>query len=135
MTIQEALGRYIPTITGLSALVSARVYWIAGPSESGLPAVTFRRTASPRLASFLKGASQIPKYTIEVTAYSKISPDQAQSIAEVISAGLDGYKGLMGSGSPFVGLSVKGCWLTDETDLPYDDFGLFAVQQTYEIIT
>lgn len=95
MMLEEALYSYLSGHAGLTALVAARIYPVALPQSTTLPAVTFLRVDAPTLQTFCGTAKTRARVQVSAWGTTHI---QALTVAEQVRAALDNYAGLMGGG-------------------------------------
>lgn len=68
---------------------------------------------------------------VEVACMSETSPDQAQSLADLVSSSLDLYRGVIGGDG---GVVVQRCEMASERDEYMEQGpGYFAIIQDFEI--
>ena len=121
MGIEADLYTHLRDHTGLSALISGRVYPLTMPQDVTLPAVVYQRVTGPREYSFT-GSSGLahPRFQVSVWAETYAS---AKDVAEQIKVALGGYNGGMGSG----GTLVYGSFIENELDFYEPDTRLYHV--------
>lgn len=111
MTIEEALYAELAAYSGLSALVSTRIYPMRLPQDSTLPAVVYYRMSAGRENDFT-GATGLAHPTFRVITW-------AEEYKEAHTVGTQVRKALDGNSSQWGGSS--GVWasgrLTNDNDL------------------
>lgn len=113
MNLEEGLVTYLLARTGLTALVSNRIYFEIVPQpDSGdevYPAVTYQIISFPRVVSH-QGASGLayPRVQIGCWARTKIA---VLPVRNAVIDALDGFTGLFGT------VQVGACLKMDERDM------------------
>ncbi len=80
--IEDVLFARLSGFTGLAALVGARIYPIILPQDCLLPAVTYRRVATPLRVPLISGDSGTVQAHFEVTAWAATGVyDQLRAVA------------------------------------------------------
>jgi hypothetical protein len=94
--IQANLITFLKAITGMSALVSSRIYWLDMPSGTSLPYVVVQQVAG--LVDIAHdGSSGLQMGRFQVDCYGATWADAA-AVRDLIEGALKGYKGTFGSG-------------------------------------
>jgi len=111
MDIEDALYTYLSTYSGLTDLVSTRIYPDIFPQEVVPPAVVFTRESGPReMAMGSRPGIAYPRYKFTALASTKTS---AVDVVDQLRAALDYYSGTMGGES---GVEVLFSRVDDEYD-------------------
>lgn len=94
MIIEEAIVAYLTTYSGLSALISTRLYPLRLPENPTYPAVTYQRISGPRVQSH-SGPSGLafPRFQFDCYGTSYLG---SKAVEKQVRAALEGYKGTMG---------------------------------------
>jgi len=96
--LDESIYSYLANYSGLTALVSTRIYAFQIPQGATLPCVTFQRIDTPRTlthdSSGIGNELANPRFQFDVWATTYAS---AKAINEQIRAALNGKTGLIGS--------------------------------------
>jgi hypothetical protein len=96
LSLDESQYAYLSTYSGLTNLISTRLYPDRLPEEPTLPAVVYLRVSGRRLAVQV-GPGTGPAVRMQYTVFATTRAS-ARAIADQIIAALDGYKGIMGTG-------------------------------------
>lgn len=98
-TIDEGLIAYLSAYSGLTALISTRVYLMRIPQNATLPCLTVTRVSTPReLTHDMSGASGTlahPRFQFDAWATTYAS---AKAITDQLRAALNGHTGTTGTG-------------------------------------
>lgn len=112
MVIEEALYTYLSSHTGLTVLVSNRIYPVVMPQGTTLPAVTFSKVSGPRVHAMNRDAGLAhPRFQVSCWGATY---KQAKDVAAQVRAALQDFKGTMGGAG---GVVVSGVFIQDENDL------------------
>ena len=121
-TIEQGLLSYLTGYTGLTTLISTRVYWMTKPAGVTYPCVTFQRISTPRIHTHDTSGSTgtaFPRFQFDawdegpfVSAAGKV-----KSITDQLRAALNGKTGSIGSGSNTITLMSS---LVDDEVPDYD---------------
>lgn len=117
MAIEEGIYTYIQTQSGVTALVSTRVYPIMMPQDFTLPAIVYSRISGER-EHMANNTSKTTRMIGKVRARYQFdciaeTPDGAKDLGEALRKAMDGYIGLMGTNT------VQACALINDNDI-YD---------------
>ena len=126
--------KYVVAQSGVSALISTRMYPDELPQNAQLPAVRYRVINSAPAADLADGDANFAETVIEVACYAD-TQIAAHSVANAIRKGvpMQGFKGTMG------GIWVYGCHPENaqefRTDPPTDgsDKRRYIIQHDYRI--
>ena len=138
MLIEQALRTYLLTITGLTALISSRLYYVEGPENATEPYVVISKVSAVSTHAH-DGNVNANRDRFQLSVFSS-SYATAKSIAAAIKGngsmtsptGLDCYTGLMGGVG---GVTVRGCLYDNEIDLGFErDSELYHVACEYLIL-
>jgi len=130
ITIEEGLQAFLAANAGLVALISGRVYHRALPQGVVLPALTWQRISTPRLAAHDTSGSTgtaHPRFQFDAWATTYAS---AKAITDALRAALNGYKGTMGALNP---VTVQGALVDNERENSDPDTGLEWISSDYII--
>lgn len=115
MEIGEALYSYLSSHSGLSSLVSTRIYPLALPQGTVLPAITYQRVTSERYHA-LQQDSSLTNHTFQFSIFGTKYSD-VESVSEQLRSALQNYSGTMGG---VAGINVQAVLIGNEID-GYDD--------------
>lgn len=97
MSLNSAIYHYLQTRTGLTALVSTRVYPSAAPSSVAKPYITYVKISSEHTSHQTASSGlAAPLYQFDVWADSALS---AEAVYEQLRLALDTFSGTMGTGA------------------------------------
>lgn len=124
MAIESSLRTYLLTKSGITNLVSTRIYPLARPQNSALPAIVYQRITGGH-EHMIAGAAGNANPVIQIDCLAA-SYSAAKSVAEQVRQALQGYSGAMGSDT------VHACVFRNEIDLfePPDDGSDVGVYRT-----
>jgi hypothetical protein len=109
-TVDEGLVAYLGAYSGLTALVSNRVYLMRIPQNATLPCVTVTRISTPRIfahdTSGKSGTLASPRFQFDAWATTYAS---AKAINDQIRAALMGHTGTTGTG-----ITIRAALVQDE---------------------
>ena len=98
-TIDEGLIAYLRSKTGITNLVSTRVYGMMIPQAATLPCITTQRISTPRISTMdssgATGDLTSPRFQVDSWATTQKS---AKAIADAVRAALNGHTGTTGTG-------------------------------------
>ena len=132
MGLSEAVYAHLAGLSALTTLVSTRIYPEGEiPNVVEFPYVTFRRTGRAH-ERHLTGGSGLAQATLEIDCWA-LSDEDADDVHEAIRAGMDNYRGTMGSV-----LVVRNCVLENddaEVEPPLDasQVAIHRVSMTFTI--
>ena len=133
MGIRADLKTYFATISGITSLVSTRIYGVVvdHTKNNGADCIVYAASSSSDGHHLATGAAGFEDRTFQIMARSK-DLDNAEAIANSVRAAMKGYKGSAGS-SNF--LSVILLDEVDGYDQPEDGSyaGQYVITQTYFI--
>lgn len=127
--IWKALPYHLIQNSGLSALISSRVYPIRLPQGTTLPAICYQDIS----AAFTQAhgeKSALPRPRFQFTIYSE-TVEVANSVGAALKACIDGYKGNMGTGAYIT--KVEACLLKNELSNDDPETGVYLRYQDYVI--
>ncbi len=129
MLIEQALKYHLVNTTGITDLVSTRVYFIKAPQDATQPYIALQKISDVMLHSH-DGPSKLAEARFQLSCYATTYA-AVKGVAAAIQAAIDGYTGTMGgAGGVFVGR----CFWDNETDLGFsDDLKLYGVAVDYII--
>ena len=123
--VEDGLFSYLSTDSGITALVSTRVYPLRMPQNATLPAVTFTRISGPR-SHALSGPTGCGMARIQIDAWATTYAS-AKAVIDTVRSALDGYSGTAGSET------IKSSLLQTETDFYEPETNVYRVSQDYFI--
>jgi hypothetical protein len=98
VTIEDTIPAYLATITGLSALISTRIYPMEIPVGATLPCVVFTRVSTPMESTHDSsgdtGDLVHPRMQFDIWAATQ---GEASAIARLIRRAFHGKKGTIGT--------------------------------------
>ncbi len=115
MTIESALFNYLSNESGMTTLVSTRIYASSPPSAPVYPFVTFQ-VLNNQPEHYMAGAVGLTEVLMQVDAWAFLVSEQ-QAISEALRNLLDGFRGAMGSEL----LAVRKCFLETRTTFQEPD--------------
>lgn len=130
MTIHAAVYSILTADTGVTDLVSTRIYPIIAPESASMPYITVQRIDSQH-EHFMLGSSGMTRQRVQIDCWSD-SMLSASNVAEAVRESLDSYRGTVGS------LDIRRASLEsedDEYEPPSDDSedGAFRVSLDFVI--
>ena len=129
MYIEEALYDYLQDQTGLTNLISDRLYYNKAPADPTKPYVVFFKTEGIRYFSH-DGSSELAHPRIQFSVYST-TYDDAKDVAEQLRIALHGTSGTLGDAP---GVKVGSCFLKDEIDSYDEDLELHHVALDFSVM-
>jgi predicted site-specific integrase-resolvase len=129
MTIEEGIYSYIQTKSGVTSLVSTRVYPSNMPQDFTLPAIVYFRVSSERQheareSSVTQGKARA-RYQFDCMAETY---DGAKALGEALRIAMDGYIGLMGSNT------VQACSLENDRDIYDSELDIYMRVMDFRIV-
>ena len=133
MSIHAGLNRLLVSDASIAAVITARCYPIQLPQNPTLPAVTYFAVSGDRLKSN-SGPQDYGWTRFQIDTWA-LSMSAALSLADLILARLDGYKGSFDDGnSPAVSTwTIQGAFLAGERDFYESDPKQYRVSRDYMI--
>ena len=126
-TIDEGLIAYLRSKTGITNLVSTRVFGMMIPQSATLPCITTQRISTPRISTMdssgATGDLTSPRFQIDAWATTQKS---AKAIADAIRAELNGHTGTTGTGVTVHAILAEG-----ESPSYDPDTSLYRVRSDY----
>ena len=123
ITIEEGLVYKLQNTTGVTNLVSTRIYNMRIPKSATLPCVTIQRISTPRITTHdsagLTGTAH-PRFQIDSYATTQAS---AKAINDAIITALNGASGAFGAGGTAV--TVQAILVDDEDTEFVPDVNLY----------
>jgi len=98
-TIEQGLLSYLTGYTGLTGIISTRVYWMTKPAGVTYPCMTYQRISTPRIPTHdTSGSTGVayPRFQFDAWATTYAS---AKAITDQLRAALNGKTGSIGSGT------------------------------------
>lgn len=118
MVVEEALRTYLLTQSGLTALVSNRIYFLKLPQGSDLPAVVIQKIDSPKIHGFSSDIGAMTR--IQTTSWA-LTYTEVSAVQEQIRTATQNYMNqTMGS------VPVKNIELDEGPDQYEDDTGRYG---------
>ena len=127
MSIETGLYAYLTANSGVSAIVSTRLYPLKLPQGATLPALAYQLISNARPHDITAGPTGHAFPRFQITSYAE-SYSAAKSLAAAVRSALDGYRGAMGSETGVGGVALIGERDSFETETEYP-----SVQQDYLI--
>lgn len=122
MTLESQLYRILSADSGVSALVSARIYPLVIPQDVALPAIAYQRISGPRDHDQL-GPTGLQEarmqFTVQASSYAS-----AKAVSEAVRAALDGFGGKSG---------ILATFLENEFDSDSDRLDSVTVRADYKL--
>jgi hypothetical protein len=106
---EEALASRLTGFTGLTNLVSNRIYPVVLPENPTYPAVTYQRISAVR-ASAMSTDTGLVQTRVQVSIWSTLY-SEAKSVKEQVRAALQRWRGTV------LGLVIEDTFIENETDL------------------
>jgi predicted PurR-regulated permease PerM len=128
MFIEEALHTYLKVYSGLSALISTRVYPLTVPQSGTLPALAYQSISTERVHAFQQDTGFASK-VMQISSWGA-TLSSAKAVAAQARAALQNFSGTMGG---IGGVTVNAVLIESEMD-DYDEASKsYVVHQEYEI--
>lgn len=128
-TLDEGLYSYLTAYSGLTALVSTRVYAFKLPQGVTLPAVTIQRISTPRSLTHdsagIGSELSNPRFQINAWATTYAS---AKAISDQIRAALNGHRGTTGTG-----VTINAALVDDERPSYEPETNIYQISCDYII--
>ncbi len=131
LTLEAGLVYKLTNTTGITNLVSTRVYLERIPQGATLPCLTYQRISTPRLLAHDTSGSAgtaHPRFQFDAWATTYSS---AKAITDALRAALNGFKGTITSGADSV--VVQSSLVDAETSEPDLEAGLARIRSDYVI--
>lgn len=126
--LDEGLVSYLTGYSGLTALISTRVYPFKIPQAATLPCLTYQRISTPRSLSHdssgIGNELAHPRFQFDAWATTYAS---AKAISDQVRAALNGHTGSMG------GVTIRAALVDDERTSFEPETNLFRVSSDYII--
>jgi Protein of unknown function (DUF3168) len=128
LTLEDGLYQFLAAQSGITALVSTRIYRSIIPQNALLPAIMFFRVIDNPTHSFT-GPVGLKSALMQISCLSDLNDAEALAIADEVSQAIDGKAGIWGT---VIVQYAKALWRT----LPPDETGTFqiAIDTTVEYI-
>lgn len=127
--MDQALVNRLENFSGLSALISKRVYPIVLKQGATIPAVVYQRISTTASQAHREAAA-LPMVRYQITSFGSTLLS-AKAVAAQVRLALDGQMGTWGTGASETVIEAS-IW-KDESDAIEGDVGLYYVQQDYLI--
>lgn len=128
MLIEQAILTALFANASVKGVVADRIYYVQAPQGVTAPYVVFFKVSGPRVHSH-DGASGLAHPRFQFSCFAKTYA-AAKQIAGYIQTVLQGYSGTLGGTG---GVTVRGCFYENETDLYEPDTGLFHIALDFYI--
>lgn len=125
--IRPALREFLLGDTNIAGLVAARVFPVVMPQGTRLASVVYTRVSGTGDYR-MQGRSGYVRPRIQVAAWAP-KADEAVNLANAVKDRLDGFTGVMGSGSSQV--RVQGVFQSDERETYDDVVQMFGVLRDF----
>ena len=134
MDICEALYKYLSTYSGITTLISTRLYPVVIPQGVTYPAVSFQKISMQRVHAFQQDTG-LTSAMIQVSTWAKTDSTKkgyahCQAVSSQIRAALQNYSGVMGGTG---GVTVNAVLIESEMDDYEEASEVYVVHQEYEI--
>lgn len=132
MTIQDAIYSYLSTYSGLTALVSTRIYPIMAPQGAAAPHVIFYK-ASGNSVHTMSTDPRLGRSSFSFSCYAT-TPEGAQAVATAIRDAMRDQGGqTWGAVDGAGGLYINSVLTENEVELADETTGWFCVVLDFEI--
>lgn len=125
-TAEESLVARLEAVSGVTDLVSTRIYPDKLPQSATLPAITYQRISTIRETA-MGNDTGIARARFQVTSFAATYA-ALKGVTEAVRAALQRFRGASG------GVTVDDCFLENELDLysgDEDEAGVYAVAQDF----
>lgn len=129
MHIETALMTYLLEQSGITDIVSDRIYFIRAKQDTAAPYLVFQKISSIHSMTH-DGPDGMTDARFQFTAFGKKYMEEAKELIVAVQDALSGYKGTMGGEG---GVVVSCSSYDDERDLDSGEKGLFGVAADYII--
>jgi|WetSurMetagenome_2_1015567.scaffolds.fasta_scaffold1120977_2 hypothetical protein len=130
--LEEGLLSYLMGYSGLTALVSTRVYLFKIPQSATLPCISFQRVSTPKILTMDSSGSgndlSYPSFQFDVwgNLYSTVKP-----ICNQLLAALNGKTGNIGSGANII--NIQAALVTNEVPEYDAETNLYRGRMTFTV--
>lgn len=127
--VEEAVKARLGAVSGVTSLISTRVYPVKLPQSATLPAVTYQRVSTIR-ENAMAADPGVARTRLQVTCAAD-SYSGLKAVTEAVRAALQRYRGTVG------GVVVLDVFLDNETDLfgeEENDAGVYLTAQDFIVI-
>lgn len=129
MVIETALMTYLLAQSGITSLVSTRIYFVRAPQDVTAPYLVVNKISGTREQSH-EANTHLAHPRFQLSAFGATYA-ACKAIIAAAQAALQGYYGTMGGAG---GVNVSAVFYEDETDLdPGDNNELYGVSADYII--
>lgn len=128
MQIEQAIKKELMVASGVTDLISTRLYYVRAPQNVTKPYVVFFKVSAPREYSH-NGVSGLAQSRFQFSCFAT-TYYVAKQITEAIRAAIEAFSGTMGGDG---GAGVGSCFCVNESDMYEDDTQLFHVAVDYLI--
>ncbi len=128
MQIEQAIKKELMAASGVTGLISTRLYYVRAPQNVTKPYVVFFKVSSPREYSH-DGASELARPRFQFSCFAT-TYYEAKQITEAIRVTIEAFSGIMGGDG---GVEVGSCFCINESDIYEEDTQLFHVAVDYLI--
>ena len=115
--VEEAIKTRLDTFSGLTALVSSRIYYVEMPQDVAYPAVVYQRITTDR-PSAMGSDIGIARVRFQVTVYGDVAID-VRNAAQQVRAALQRWNGTE------QGVVILATFMEDEIDQKNPDVDIF----------
>lgn len=116
-TIEAGMVTYLEATSGVTSLVSKRIYPMKMPQNATLPALVYQRIAGPREVTH-SGRAGLARAVFSFSCWAQ-TYSAAKTLAAAVVAAFDGYSGAMGTSTD------TDATVINELDLEDDEVNLF----------
>jgi len=128
MLIEQALMTFLNAQSGITDLVSTRIYFRKAPQDVAKPYLVLFKVSGIREHSH-DGSSHLAHPRFQLSAFAT-TYSEAKEIIAAVQAALQAYSGTMGGDG---GVYVNGCFYEDESDFFETETSLYHVSADYII--
>ena len=126
--LEEALVAYLKSCSGLSSLISSRIYPLTVPQDSTLPAASYQVISTDREPAFVQDTESASKM-VQISSWAT-TLKKAKETAEQVRLALQNYSGMMGGDN---GVQVEAVLIENELDNYDEPSKSYVVHQEYQI--
>jgi hypothetical protein len=128
MQLEESLYTYLSTDSGISALISTRVYPEVAPQSASAPFLVYQRITTQRIHT-MSADQGFVMATMQFTVWDN-TITSARSVSEAVRAALQNHSGLTGGVG---GVTINATLMENEINLYDEKTKSFGVAQEYNI--
>jgi len=112
MSIEADMVTYILTLTSITDIIGARIYYQKLPEVPTLPAIVYNRISSPRSRTH-DGDSNLSKPRIQYSCWGE-TPENVMSLADAFEDEFKSFSGTAGSSTVYATIVENRLSLIDE---------------------